>query len=216
MTRTPPVAHIRFTNVTYTHTVIPEHNPVAYFKAKFKNTSKTTLFKGRTALRLDGSFMGRTILPRFTYPRPVIQRARTSAGLFSKENSAVFTRCIPLHNTRAAAATTTTTTATSTATAIATATIKATSVIVLHQVPLSQDEKLRVDILTPLGLSVGGAEVRTGTAGLEAGENTDWGSARASLRRDGELLWDVSLNAGKTVRLILEYGVAFPNGTWAC
>ncbi|KAG6118649.1 hypothetical protein E4U14_006486 [Claviceps sp. LM454 group G7] len=229
------VAHIRFTNITYTHTVIPKHSPVAYLKAKFKNTSKTTLFKGRTALRLDGSFMGRTILPRcsagetfvlslgidpaiqVTYPRPVIHRARTSAGLFSKENSAVFTRCITLHNTRAAvagaagAATTTTTTTTT-----ATATVKATSVIVLDQVPLSQDEKLRVDILTPLGLSVGGAEVRTGTAGLEAGENTDWGSARASLRRDGEVLWDVSLNAGKAVRLTLEYGVAFPNGTWAC
>ncbi|KAG6211769.1 hypothetical protein E4U35_001873 [Claviceps purpurea] len=227
------VAHIRFTNITYTHTVIPKHNPVAYLKAKFKNTSKTTLFKGRTALRLDGSFMGRTILPRcsagetfvlslgidpaiqVTYPRPVIQRARTSAGLFSKENSAVFTRCITLHNTRAAGAgagaTVTTTAATTTA-----ATMKATSVIVLDQVPLSQDEKLRVDILTPLGLSVGGAEVRTGTAGLEAGENTDWGSARASLRRDGEVLWDVSLNAGKAVRLTLEYGVAFPNGTWAC
>ncbi|KAG6027731.1 hypothetical protein E4U19_001856 [Claviceps sp. Clav32 group G5] len=230
------VAHIRFTNITYTHTVIPKHNPVAYLKAKFKNTSKTTLFKGRTALRLDGSFMGRTILPRcsagetfvlslgidpaiqVTYPRPVIQRARTSAGLFSKENSAVFTRCITLHNTRAAAAAaaTTTTTTTTTTMATSTATMKATSVIVLDQVPLSQDEKLRVDILTPLGLSVGGAEVRTGTAGLEAGENTDWGSARASLRRDGEVLWDVSLNAGKAVRLTLEYGVAFPNGTWAC
>ncbi|KAG5941656.1 hypothetical protein E4U60_007809 [Claviceps pazoutovae] len=231
------VAHIRLTNITYTHTVIPKHSPVAYLKAKFKNTSKTTLFKGRTALRLDGSFMGRTILPRcsagetfvlslgidpaiqVTYPRPVIQRARTSAGLFSKENSAVFTRCITLHNTRAggaAAAAATTTTATSTATATTAATMKATSVIVLDQVPLSQDEKLRVDILTPLGLSVGGAEVRTGTAGLEAGENTDWGSARASLRRDGEVLWDVSLNAGKAVRLTLEYGVAFPNGTWAC
>ncbi|KAG6116526.1 hypothetical protein E4U13_001799 [Claviceps humidiphila] len=224
------VAHIRFTNITYTHTVIPKHNPVAYLKAKFKNTSKTTLFKGRTALRLDGSFMGRTILPRcsagetfvlslgidpaiqVTYPRPVIHRARTSAGLFSKENSAVFTRCITLHNTRAAVAVA----GAGAATATATATVKATSVIVLDQVPLSQDEKLRVDILTPLGLSVGGAEVRTGTAGLEAGENTDWGSARASLRRDGEVLWDVSLNAGKAVRLTLEYGVAFPNGTWAC
>ncbi|KAG6062911.1 hypothetical protein E4U32_001840 [Claviceps aff. humidiphila group G2b] len=224
------VAHIRFTNITYTHTVIPKHNPVAYLKAKFKNTSKTTLFKGRTALRLDGSFMGRTILPRcsagetfvlslgidpaiqVTYPRPVIHRARTSAGLFSKENSAVFTRCITLHNTRAAVAVA----GAATTTATETATMKATSVIVLDQVPLSQDEKLRVDILTPLGLSVGGAEVRTGTAGLEAGENTDWGSARASLRRDGEVLWDVSLNAGKAVRLTLEYGVAFPNGTWAC
>ncbi|KAG5931078.1 hypothetical protein E4U53_001955 [Claviceps sorghi] len=207
------VAHLRFGNVVYSYTVVAKYRPVAYLRAKFKNTSKMTLFKGRAGLSLDGSFMGRTWLPRcsagdtfmlslgvdpsikVTYPRPVVQRA--SPGLFSKETTAVFTRTVTLHNTRATAA-------------------KPTSLVVLDQVPLSQDDNLRVDILSPLGLSVGSAEVRTGAPGLDGRENKDWGSARASVRKDGEVTWDVSLNPGKAVRLTLEYGVAFPNGTYAC
>ncbi|KAG6000922.1 hypothetical protein E4U21_004873 [Claviceps maximensis] len=207
------VAHLRFANVVYSYTVVAKYRPVAYLRAKFKNTSKTTLFKGRAGLSLDGSFMGRTWLPRcsagdtlmlslgvdpsikVTYPKPVIQRA--SPGLFSKETTAVFTRAVTLHNTRATAA-------------------KPASLVVLDQVPLSQDENLRVDILSPLGLSVGAADVRTGAPGLDPRDNKDWGTARASVRKDGEVTWDVSLHPGKAVRLTLEYGVAYPNGTYAC
>ncbi|KAG5979411.1 hypothetical protein E4U55_005187 [Claviceps digitariae] len=207
------VTHLRFGNVAYSYTVVAKYKPVAYLRAKFKNTSKMTLFKGRAGLSLDGSFMGRTWLPRcsagdtfmlslgvdpsikVTYPKPVIQRA--SPGLFSKETTAVFTRAITLHNTRATAT-------------------KPTSLLVLDQVPLSQDENLRVDILSPLGLSVGSGEIRTGAPGLDPRENKDWGSARASVKKDGEVTWDVSLNPGKAVRLTLEYGIAFPNGTYAC
>lgn len=205
------VAHVHFANVVYSHTVVAKYKPVAYLKAKFKNTSKMTLFKGRAGLTLDGSFMGRTSLPRcsagetftlslgidpaikVTYPKPVIQRA--TAGLFSKENTAMFTRAITLHNTRASAG-------------------KPTSLLVLDQVPVSQDEKLKVEVLNPQGLSLGGGEVRAGAPGLEAKDNKDWGSARASLKKDGEVNWDVSLNAGKAVRLTLEYGIAFPTGTY--
>ncbi|KAK2594506.1 hypothetical protein QQS21_007787 [Conoideocrella luteorostrata] len=205
------VAHIHFTNIVYSHTVVAKYKPVAYLKAKFKNTSKMTLFRGRAGLTLDGSFMGRTSLPRcsagetftlslgidpairVTYPKPVIQRA--TAGLFSKENTAVFTRTVTLHNTRASAG-------------------KPTSLVVLDQVPISQDEKLKVEVLSPQGMSLGGGDVRAGAPGLEAKDNKDWGSARARMRKDGEVNWDVSLNAGKAVRLTLEYGVAFPNGTY--
>ncbi|KAG5987658.1 hypothetical protein E4U43_004981 [Claviceps pusilla] len=206
------VAHLRFANVVYSYTVVAKYKPVAYLRAKFKNTSKMTLFKGRAGLSLDGSFMGRTWLPRcsagdtfmlslgvdpsikVSYPKPVVQRA--SPGLFSKETTAVYTRTITLHNTRATAA-------------------KPTSLLVHDQVPLSQDENLRVDILSPLGLSVGSGAVPTGAPGLDPRENKDWGTARAIVRKDGEVTWDVSLNPGKAVRLTLEYGVAFPNGTYA-
>lgn len=207
------VAHVHFASIVYSHTVVAKYKPVAYLKAKFKNTSKMTLFKGRAGLTLDGSFMGRTSLPRcsagetftlslgvdpaikVTYPKPVIQRA--TAGLFSKENTAVFTRAITLHNTRASAG-------------------KPTSLLVLDQVPMSQDEKLRVEVLNPQGMSLGGGEVRAGAPGLEAKDNRDWGNAKASLKKDGEVNWDVNLNAGKAVRLTLEYGIAFPNGTYPC
>ncbi|TWU79069.1 hypothetical protein ED733_008635 [Metarhizium rileyi] len=207
------VAHVHFSNIVYSHTVVAKYKPVAFLKAKFRNTSKMTLFKGRAGLTLDGSFMGRTSLPRcsagetftlslgidpaikVTYPKPVIQRATT--GLFSKENTAVFTRAVTLHNTRASAG-------------------KPTSLLVLDQVPVSQDEKLKVEVLSPQGMSLGGGEVRAGAPGLEAKDQTDWGSAKASLKQDGEVDWDVSLNAGKAVRLTLEYGIVFPTGTYPC
>ncbi|OAA33583.1 hypothetical protein AAL_01048 [Moelleriella libera RCEF 2490] len=203
------VANIRFANIAYSHTVVAKYKPAAYLKAKFKNTSKMTLFKGRAGLTLDGSFMGRTSLPRcsagetlslslgidpaikVTYPKPVIQRA--TAGLFSKENTAVFTRSITLHNTRASAE-------------------KAISLLVLDQVPVSQDERLKVEVLTPQGMSLGGADVKAGGPGLDTKDGQDWGGAKARLNKGGEVNWRVSLNPGKAVRLALEYGIAFPMG----
>lgn len=205
------VAHIHFSNVAYSHTVVAKYKPAAYLKAKIKNTGKMTLFKGRAGLTLDGSFLGRTTLPRcsagetftlslgidpaitVTYPKPYIQRA--TAGLFSKENTAIYTRTVTLHNTRASAG-------------------KPVSVLVLDQVPMSQDEKLRVEVLTPQGMRLGGGDVRAGAPGLETRDNRDWGSAAATLKKNGEMNWLVALNAGKAVKLTLEYGVAFPNGTY--
>ena len=43
-------------------------------------------------------------------------------------------------------------------------------------------------------------------------EEQDWGKATASLKKAGEVQWDVSLNAGKSVKLVLQYEVAFPTG----
>ncbi|TLS27405.1 hypothetical protein PpBr36_03981 [Pyricularia pennisetigena] len=64
---------------------------------------------------------------------------------------------------------------------------------VLDQVPVSQDERLRVDIALPRGLLPGGK-------GVPAGE------------QKGEIVWDVTLNPGKGVELLLEYEVACPAG----
>ena len=204
------VARVRFTNIEYSHTVVAKLRPVAYLKAKMTNASKMTLFKGRAGLTLDGSFLGRMDFPRCSagesvtlslgvdpaikvkYPKPTVQRAST--GLFRQDNTAVFTRSVTLHNTRA------------------TGTSKATTLVVLDQVPVSQDDKLRIEILTPDGLTVGRGNIRAGKPGLEAKNNANWGSARASLKENGEVTWDVTLNAGKAVCLNLEYGLAFPSG----
>jgi hypothetical protein len=40
----------------------------------------------------------------------------------------------------------------------------------------------------------------------------DWGRATASLRKAGEVQWEVALNAGRSVKLMLQYEVAFPTG----
>ncbi|PNY26800.1 Uncharacterized protein TCAP_03280 [Tolypocladium capitatum] len=205
------VAHTTFTNVEYSHVAVAKCKPVAYLKAKIRNTSKMTLFRGRAGLTLDGSFMGKTTLPRcsageaftlsvgadpaikVTYPKPIVRRG--AAGVFRLEYTTLYyARSVTLHNTRASSG-------------------KPVSVLVLDQVPVSQDEKLRVGVVSPPGLTPGGGVVVTGVPGLEAADNQDWGRATASVKKDGEVNWVVCLNAGKAVRLNLEYTVAFPSGT---
>ncbi|KAK0643912.1 hypothetical protein B0T16DRAFT_416849 [Cercophora newfieldiana] len=202
------VARIAFSNVYFSHTVVAKYKPVAYLKAKLRNTSKLTLLKGPTGLTLDGTFMGRSTLPRcsagdtFTmslgvdpaikvaYPKPDVKRSTT--GVFTKGDNSVYTRTITLFNTRATAG-------------------KPVNITVLDQVPVSEDEKLRIDILHPRGLA-NGAGVPTGIAGKEGKEEKDWGRATATLKKAGEVTWDVVLNAGRSARLTLEYDVAFPTG----
>ncbi|KAM0249666.1 hypothetical protein ACHAQJ_008963 [Trichoderma viride] len=209
------VARIPFSNVVFSHTVVAKYKPVAYLKAKLKNSSKIALLKGSAGLTLDGTFMGKTLLPRcssgesftlslgvdpsiaITYSKPEVRR--TSSGLFNKENSSVYLRTVTLHNTRAVGG-------------------RAVNLLVLDQVPVSEDERLRVELWHPRGLVVGSDKgVPTGMPGKEGKgkDDGDWGKATAKLQEEGEVSWDVSLNAGKSVKLLLEYDVTLPSGEQA-
>ncbi|KAL7782990.1 hypothetical protein V8C43DRAFT_191354 [Trichoderma afarasin] len=206
------VARIPFSNVVFSHTVVAKYKPMAYLKAKLKNSSKMALLKGSASLTLDGTFMGKTSLPRcssgesfslslgvdpaikVTYPKPDVRRA--SVGLFTKEDSAVYVRTIELNNTRAVGG-------------------RAVNLLVLDQVPVSEDERLRVELAYPRGLAIDNANgVAVGEPG-KANKDENWGKASAKLKKDGQVTWDVSLNAGKTVKLTLEYAVSMPSGETA-
>jgi hypothetical protein len=202
------VARIAFSNITFSRTVVAKYKPAAYLRARLRNTSKLTLLKGPTGLTLDGTFLGRSTLPRCSagdafgialgvdpaikvaYPKPDVSRSTT--GVFSKGDNSVYTRSVTLVNTRAAAG-------------------RPVAVTVLDQVPVSEDEKLRVDVLQPAGIGSGRA-VATGVPGKEGKEEADWGRATASLKKAGEVQWEVVLNAGRSVKLVLQYEVAFPTG----
>jgi hypothetical protein len=202
------VARIAFSNITFSRTVVAKYKPAAYLRARLRNTSKLTLLKGPTGLTLDGTFLGRSTLPRCSagdsfgialgvdpaikvaYPKPDVSRSTT--GMFSKGDNSVYTRSVTLVNTRAAAG-------------------KPVAVTVLDQVPVSEDEKLRVDVLHPAGIG-SGKVVATGVPGKEGKEEADWGRATASLKKAGEVQWEVLLNAGRSVKLVLQYEVAFPTG----
>ncbi|KAL2120313.1 hypothetical protein VTJ04DRAFT_4339 [Mycothermus thermophilus] len=225
------IAHVNFTNVTFLRTVVAKYKPAAYLRARLRNTSKLTILKGPVGLTLDGTFLGRSTLARcsagdtFTvalgvdpavrvaYPKPDVSRATT--GVFSRDEHSVYTRSITLVNTRGGP------------------TGRPVQVTVLDQVPVSEDEKLRVSLVQPAGLVVGGRPIAAGVAardprddntpvagssavattaaqGSSSGE--EWGKAWASLKKAGEIQWDVTLNAGKSVKLVLQYEVAFPSG----
>ncbi|EFQ33913.1 hypothetical protein CGRA01v4_12393 [Colletotrichum graminicola] len=206
------VARVGFSNVQFSHTVVAKYKPVAYLKAKIRNNSRLTLLRGETGLTLDGTFLGRARLPRCSdgdmfmlglgvdpaikvnYPKVDVRRATT--GLFSKEDSSVYTRSIVVANTRAAAG-------------------KPVSLLVLDQVPVSEDERLKVDVLVPKGLVVNGSSVPAGLPAREGKDDVNWGTATASLKKAGQIDWQVTLNAGKAVRLGLEYVVALPSGNSA-
>ena len=126
---------------------------------------------------------------RVSYPKPEVKRS--TAGLFTKEESSVYTRTITLLNSRASSG-------------------QHVNITVLDQVPVSEDEKLRVSTLYPRGLSAGGPGVLTGVSARE--NEREWGRATATLKKAGEIVWDVALNAGRGVKLTLEYEIAVPTG----
>ncbi|KAJ4124130.1 hypothetical protein NW768_009483 [Fusarium equiseti] len=203
------VARLQFTNVQFSHTIVAKYQPVAYLKAKLKNTSKLTLFPGPASLTLDGSFMGQTKIPqcssggRFTlglgvdssikviYPKPDVRRS--TSGMFNKEDSSVYVRTVTVHNTRVTAE-------------------RPVNLLVLDQIPVSEDDRLRIELSTPHGLAAEGPSQPAGAPGRELAEDKDWGKATASLKKYGGISWDVSLNAGKAVKLRLEYAVSMPSG----
>jgi len=203
------VARISFNGVVFSHTIVAKYKPAAFLKAKLRNASKLTLLKGPVGLTLDGSFMGRSSLPRcsagdsFTmslgidpairvaYPKPDVKRSTT--GMFAKEDNAVYKRFVTITNTRGANS----------------SAAKPISITVLDQVPVSEDEKLRIDIHQPRGMTFNGNAVATGSSPRD---EKDWGKAVASLKKAGEIMWDVTLQPGRSVKLPLEYEVAVPSG----
>lgn len=136
-------------------------------------------------------------------------KRRSDSGVFQKEGCAIYTRTCTLTNTKNHA------------------TIDAT---VVDQVPVSEDDKLKIDILTPKGLGKEGSPaVKTGEGQINEGTGKKgstypeesstgssggkWGKATAKIKKEGEIEWEVKLNPGQGVTLTLEYSASFPSGT---
>ena len=155
------------------------------------------------------------------YTKPTVRRSQS--GIFSKEDSNVFTRSITITNTK---------------------NNSPVELTVLDQVPVSEDERLRIDITAPRGLKPGSEVVRTGinatsqstvtptntgtlskgsaqtvrasVYGSENGKGVEkqvkWGAAEATTKKGGEVAWNVRLMPGCSVKLVLEYEATFPGG----
>lgn len=220
-TRRHKIATIRLTGIQLSYVIIPKLRRAAFLKARLRNpASSTTLLPGAAGLTLDGSFLGNTNLPRCSadeafslnlgidpaiqvgYAKPNVRRSQS--GVFQKEGSAIYTRSLSITNTKPSSATTT-----------------ALDAIVLDQVPVSEDDRLKVDILQPKGLRADGDRVSCGTAtsNKPAGRSVggerldrDWGRTVAALKKNGEVCWELKLAAGQGVKLVLEYETRLPAG----
>ncbi|CZT42088.1 uncharacterized protein RSE6_01927 [Rhynchosporium secalis] len=153
------IAKIDFKKVVFSHMVIGKLRQVAFLKARLRNNSKITLLKGPLGLTLDGSFLGQAVFPRcsagesfslplgvdpalnIAYHKLTVRRSQT--GLFTKEECNVFSRAVIIINTKHNAV---------------------VEVTVLDQIPVSEDERLKIEIANPKGLKVGGDSVKAGTS----------------------------------------------------
>ena len=203
------ITSVVFREVRLSHVIVPKLRAAAFLKARIRNESSITLLRGPAGFTLDGSFLGNTQLPHcsandtfslgfgvdpgvnVTYAKPSLKRRQS--GVFAKENSGVYTRTCTIMNTRSSRA------------------IEAT---VLDQVPVSEDDRLRVDVLQPAGLVREGDMTSTGTPPLQPGSKfteEKWGRATACIRKNGEIAWKVTLEPSRGVKLGLKYETRFPS-----
>jgi len=213
MTRRHKIASLHASNIHLSHICVPKLRSAAFLRAKIRNPSSTiTLLKGSAGVTLDGSFLGNMNLPRVSpgqvfdlslgvdpaihvnYPKPSVHRS-TQGIIFSKESAQVFTRSIWFNNTKS----------------------QTVDLLVLDQIPVSEDERLRIVITTPKGLMKDGDSVKAGalakegsSGAVETAKGKEWGSAIAKLKKNGEVDWTVKLEKGQGCLLKLEYEARLP------
>ncbi|EAW25180.1 uncharacterized protein NFIA_106680 [Aspergillus fischeri NRRL 181] len=193
------LAELDLKSMTLTHIIVPKIRAAAFLRARIQNTSSVTILRGRAGMTVDGTFLGTTALPNcapndafnislgvdpsilVTYAKPSVRRV--GGGFFSKEHTAVFRRTCWVKNTKSIAV----------------------DLIVSEQVPLSEDDKLRVQILEPKGLEKEGDQAKMAMEGK--------GSGSVSLAKNGEVKWILKLQPGKDIRLTLEYEARVPQGS---
>ncbi|KAF5122416.1 Protein F37C4.5 [Metarhizium anisopliae] len=199
------VDRLTFSNVMFGRVAVAKYRPVVYLDAEIKNTSKMSLLGGLAGLSLDGRFMGRKVLPsliaggvfilklgvdpaiKIFYSRP--EAAISNIAIDRKE---IYARSITVQNTRASGG--------------------AVSIVVRDQIPVSQDDRLRVTLLSTEATHINSTAVLVGEPGQDALPGGDWGKATATCGKTGEVNWQVCLQADKAVRLTLEYSLSFPRG----
>ncbi|KAH0563529.1 hypothetical protein GP486_001899, partial [Trichoglossum hirsutum] len=163
LTRRHKIAEVPLHGVQLSYILVPKLRPAAFLKARIRNSSLITLLRGQAGLTLDGTFLGNTWLPRcspgetfslplgvdpavhVSYAKPTVRRSST--GVFAKEDVAVYTRTCWITNTKPSST---------------------VDLRMLDQVPVSEDERLRIAILVPKGLKSEGDSVRAGVDGASS------------------------------------------------
>jgi hypothetical protein len=197
------IARIDFKSVVFSHILIPKLKASAFLKARMRNASKIALLKGPAGLTLDGSFMGQSTIPRcsagdsFTLPlgvdptisvsyaKPTVRRSQS--GIFSKEDCEVYTRMATVTNTKHNTA---------------------VELQVLDQVPISEDERLRIEIVSPRGLRLGGDGVPAGMAAQSGSEYSGDGELSPAAKSRTSVYGDNGVKASGTGREMGKWGSA--------
>ena len=155
------------------------------------------------------------------YERPTVKHSTQGMMIIGKEDVGVYKRAMRITNSKSSTV----------------------SLVVLDQIPVPEDERLKVNISVPKGLNSVDDVVRNGvgidgkstgnkdvkklpapssfkefsTPALAASSSNlkseyGWGTAKATLKKNGEVRWDVDLNKGGCVALALEWECRMPVG----
>ncbi|RPB14094.1 hypothetical protein P167DRAFT_572644 [Morchella conica CCBAS932] len=195
------IKELTLPNVKFSHVSVPKLQAAAFLKAKITNSSSISLLQGPCGLTVDGSFLGNTTVGRcapdstfelslgideevlISYRTPV--RKMASQGMLSREQVATYERSVRVHNSKR----------------------KKIEVLLFDQVPVSEDERLKIALLAPKVREVGlmsAVSVRS-TGGKEL-------TVDRLLKKGGEIRFVVSLDKGDSVVLPVEYEARFPIG----
>ncbi|KAJ0421229.1 hypothetical protein BJY00DRAFT_282400 [Aspergillus carlsbadensis] len=195
------LAELDLKSVALTYVIVPKRREAAFLRARIKNTSSLTLHPGQVGITVDGSFVGTagldTCAPsvffnislgidpgiEVKYSKPSV-KPLAGALFFNKEDGAKFRRSTWLKNTKGVAV----------------------DLLVSDQIPISDDEKLRVRVLEPAGLEKEGDEV-------DVKMEKSKGSGSVALRKNGEVKWTLKLLPGQEIKLVLEYEAKVPVGS---
>jgi len=193
------ITEVSLPNVEFSHICVPKLRAAVFLKARIHNKSAVTFLQGKAGLTLDGSFLGSTTIPlcvpgnhidiglgvdesiQVSYTRP--SKKSSSQGLMMMKESVVnYYRSIRIRNVRSGPV----------------------RLLVLDQVPVSDDERLRIGILQPRGLRVENDSVAVKGEGGKLGT--------ATLRKNGEIWWELNMLNGGDCVLPVEYEARMPQG----
>ncbi|KAL4803083.1 hypothetical protein BDV18DRAFT_163608 [Aspergillus unguis] len=194
------LAELDLKSVTLTYVIVPKHREAAFLRARIKNTSSLTLHPGTVGITVDGSFIGTASLEtcgpnvffnislgvdpgiEVKYAKPTV-KPLPGTKFFNKEDGAKFKRSCWVKNTKSVAV----------------------DLVVSDQIPVSDDENVRVRLLQPFGLVNEGDEAPLSLKLKNHGT--------ASLEKNGEVKWTVRLEPREETRLVLEYETKVPSGS---
>jgi len=210
------ISEFALPSVEFSRLAVPKYRTAVFLKARLRNPSPTTLLRGPAGLTIDGTFLGNSTVTRcapndafeiglgvdeevpVTYAKPV--RRVASEGMLLKEQVVTYERNISVYNTRSTPIT----------------------LILFDQVPVSEEEKLRIAVKRPalknVGDTLGGAATNVKFfSGFEMGgkkpTSVPAGSGvKVELRKNGEVRWELSLEKGAKARVGLEYEARMPTG----
>ncbi|RPB04346.1 hypothetical protein L873DRAFT_1786187 [Choiromyces venosus 120613-1] len=210
------ISEFSLPTVEFSHLAVPKYRAAVFLKARLRNPSPTTLLRGPAGLTIDGTFLGNSTVSRcapndtfeiglgvdeevtITYAKPA--RRIASEGMLMKEQVLTYERNMSIYNTRSTPIT----------------------LILFDQVPVSEEERLRIVVKKPVVKNIG--DTLTGPAtnvrffsGFEMGGKKPTSvpagpGVKVELRKNGEVRWEIGMEKGAKAKVGLEYEARMPSG----